>query len=225
MFTLDKIIAGRTDLVFEYLAKGKPATSKDPNGRPLIHWCAYHGDVSAIRYLLANGESADALGKNFGLESAAFHGYWKLCQYLIELGADVNFASPVTGETPLHAALSKANRFDDDDVVAVLLAKGANPNLKTKPGEETGGFMRGCRTKAETPLHRAAAFGSEKTVNHLLEAGADRELKDANDETPLSWASWHLRPPVILRLLSFGERSGYPDHASSDGHGNGWGQF
>lgn len=48
------IIDGRTDLVFDYLADGHDAASGDQQGRPLIRWCAYHGDVSAIRHLLAS---------------------------------------------------------------------------------------------------------------------------------------------------------------------------
>ena len=84
---LQKLIDGRTDLVFDFIADGNPATSKDANGVPLIQWCAYHGDVSAIRFLLANGESLQSLGDNLDLNGAVFHGYWKLCQYLIEQGA------------------------------------------------------------------------------------------------------------------------------------------
>jgi len=50
----------------------------------LIKWCAYYGDVSAIKHLLANGESPVALAAE--LNAAAFHGHWRLCQFLIELG-------------------------------------------------------------------------------------------------------------------------------------------
>jgi uncharacterized protein len=49
---LDRISDGRTDLVFEYTSDGHPATSRDRNGVRLINWCAYYGDVSAIRFLL-----------------------------------------------------------------------------------------------------------------------------------------------------------------------------
>jgi len=54
----------------------------------------------------------------------------------------------------------------------VLLALGTNPNCATKSGIETGGFMRDCRTKGETPLHREAAFGDEEAIQMLLDAGA-----------------------------------------------------
>src|ERR1700681_858562 len=106
---LDRIADGRTDLVFDHVAAGQPAHTV-VNGAPLIRWCAYYGDVSAIRFLLANGESLTALGDNFDLSGACFHGHWRLCQFLIERGADVNRASAETGETPLHAVLCKTNR-------------------------------------------------------------------------------------------------------------------
>jgi ankyrin repeat protein len=57
-------------------------------------------------------------------------------------------------------------------VVKVLLAKGADPNRTTKPSVETRAFMRDCRTRAETPLHRAAAFATEDAIQLLLDGGA-----------------------------------------------------
>src|SRR5207249_11895226 len=103
---IKQIADGRTDRVFDYLAAGHPATSADKDGTSLIQWCAYYGDVSAIRFLLANGESIQSLGEDLGLNGAAFHGHWRLCQFLLEKGANPNFVSPHTGETALHAATS-----------------------------------------------------------------------------------------------------------------------
>jgi hypothetical protein len=187
---LDKIADGRTDLVFDYVAGGNSA-SATVNQVSLIRYCAYYGDVSAIKFLLSNGESLASLGENFDLNGACFHGHWRLCQFLIEEGADVNRALADTGETPLHAALSKANRVRYRPVVKILLSSGAEPNRATLPSMETGSFMRDCRTKAETPLHRAAAFGNEEDISLLLAAGARLDAKDANGDTPLAWASWY----------------------------------
>jgi ankyrin repeat protein len=156
---LEQIADGRTDLVFDYLAQGHAANSVDGGGVSLIQWCAYHGDVSAIRYLLSCGASLDVLGANLDLNGASFHGHWQLCQFLIEHGADVNHPLPDTGQTPLHSALCKAENPAYNLVLKVLLANGADPNRATKVGVETDSFMRDCRTKGETPLHRAAAFG------------------------------------------------------------------
>ena len=192
------------------MADGHPANSTDQHGVALIKWCAYYGDVSALRFLLEKGESLESLGENLGLNEAVFHGHWQLVQFLIEHGADVDHPQPDTGETPLHSALCKANRPADDLVLKVLLAHGANPNSVTKPDTETGEFMRDCRTKAETPLHRAAAFGTEEAIQLLLDAGAVIDAKDVNGDSPLTWASWHLRPDSILRKLCYGEFSIHP---------------
>jgi ankyrin repeat protein len=201
---LQEIVDGRTDLVFEYLAAGHPATSADSRGTPLLAWCAYYGDVSAMKHLLASGASLDVLGADLGLIAACFHGHWRLCQFLLERGADANYAMGDTGETGLHAALCTTNRVARNPVMKVLLSHGANPNCATKPGIETGGFMRDVRTRGETPLHRAAAFGDEEAIQLLLDAGATIDVKDANGDSPLSWASWHLRPTPILRRLCYG---------------------
>jgi len=201
----EQIVDGRTDLVFDYVAAGHAATSADKDGVSLLQWCSYYGDVSAIKFLLAHGASLESLGEYYGLSTAAFHGHSRLCHYLIEQGADVNESRPDTGESPLHAALATANRQNHDAVLKVLLAKGANPNCVTKPSVATDHFMRDCRTKGETPLHRAAAFGTEGTIQMLLDAGARIDAKDMNGDSPLSWASWYLRPRSILRKLCYGE--------------------
>src|SRR5262249_38063819 len=157
----------------------------------------------AIRYLLSNGATLAVLGGDLGLNGASFHGHWKLCEFLLENGADANFVDPDTGETPLHSALCTSTRLTKNLVMKVLLARGANPNRATKPNVETGAFMRDCRTKGETPLHRAAAFGDEEAIQMLLSAGAQIDAKDMNGETPLSWASWYARPTPALRLLLY----------------------
>jgi ankyrin repeat protein len=202
---LREFIDGRTDVVFDMLEAGCAPDRQDQDGVSLLRWCAYYGDVSAIRFLLSQGIELVSLGDNFDLNGACFHGHWRLCKFLIEKGADVNASDRQNGETPLHSALCSTDRVVYDRVLQVLLSYGADPNAVTKAGVETGGFMRDSRTKGETPLHRAAAFGNEDTVRLLLDHGAKIDARDANGDSPLSWASWHLRPDPILRLLCFGD--------------------
>lgn len=212
---------GRTDLVFEIMESGIPHDTTE-NGASLLQWCAYYGDVSAMKFLISRGARMDALGQDYGLNAATFHGHWRLCRFLLEQGADVNQADAETGETPLHSALCTRDRMTHDRVLAVLLAHGANPNVATKVGAETGGFMRDTRTRGETPLHRAAAFGDEGTIQLLLDAGARIDTPDAHGDTPLSWASWYLRPNSILRMLLYGRFHIRPDNQSMRANLLGW---
>lgn len=199
-----RISDGRTDLVFDFVAAGNAAnTTKD--GVSLMETCAYFGDVSAIRFLLSHGETLQSLGEDMGLIGAAFHGHWRLCQFLLENGADANYAMDDTGETPLHSCLCRLNDPAATRIVKVLLAAGADPNAVTIAGVETGGFMRDTRTKGETPLHRAAAFGEGEAIHALLDAGAQIDARDVNGDSPLGWGSWYLRPDTILRMLCFGD--------------------
>lgn len=203
-----RIANGRTDLVLERGATDNADLAE------LLRWCAYYGDASAVRFLQSRGARLADLGPDLGINAAAFHGHWQLCQLLLESSAPVDGVPGDTGETPLHAALCTDDRVRHDLVLKVLLAAGADANARTNVGAETGSFMRDCRTKGETPLHRAAAFGSTETIGLLLAAGAEREARDAAGDTPLSWASWHRRPAEILRLLCHGDFTVDPRYRS-----------
>jgi ankyrin repeat protein len=174
------------------------------------------GRTDAVFEYVAEGNSASGTDKDGVSLVKCFHGHWRLCQFLIERGADVNRPEPDTGETPLHSAVCTANRLKHNLVLKVLLAHGANPNCATKEDVETGGFMRDCRTKGETPLHRASAFGDEEAIQLLLDAGAVIDAKDMNGESPLSWASWHLRPASILRKLCYGSHRIHPQYTGME---------
>ena len=210
---LQRIGNGRTDLVLELLAASDSALILREHGKNLLGWSAYFGDTSACRVLLRAGQSLTLLGADLGLNGAAFHGHWQLCEFLLENGASARFADPATGETPLHSALTNDDRLRYDLVVYVLLRAGADPNAVTTPGVPTGSFMRDARTRGESPLHRAALFGTPQTISLLLESGASREAVDVSGETPLAWASWARRPAEVLRLLLYGDHRIHPNHA------------
>ena len=221
---LQKIADGRTDLILEFVQNGN-TPSTQIQGASLIRWAAYYGDVSALRFLMSQGIPISDLGENLDLNGAAFHGQWQLCQFLLENGADADHRSSVSGSSALHATLSHANRPVSNIIAELLLHYGADPNCKTVPGVESGDFMRDVKTRGETPLHYAAAYGNEETIRMLLEAGADKTCLDAFGESPLSWASRHLRPGSILDLLKYGPHNIHPLHVQNmqSDHGSGWG--
>ena len=222
---LHRISRGRTDVVHDLLAL---ANWRDVIGEGRIkplQWLVYYDDVTAMKAVLAAGGDLRSISLDEELGNAAFFGHWRMCDFLILHGANPRYADPTTGETPLHNALAKAGRPYFHYVVRLLLEHGADATARTTAGQETGAFMRDVRTCGETPLHRAAAYADRDTIELLLEHGADKEAQDANGDSPLTWASRHLRPGSILALLAFGphrigERS--RRQITSD-HGAGWG--
>ncbi len=222
---LDHISRGRTDLVFELLALPDWQEILIEGQVKPMQWFVYFNDTTALKAVLAAGGDLASLNLDNELGHASFFGHWKVVDFLIAQGADVNYVQPDTGETPLHSALSKAGKPYYLYVVRLLVENGADVTAKTIPGKETSAFMRDVRTKGETPLHRAAAYADEAIVKYLLDHGADPTARDATGDSPLTWASEHLRPGEILHLLSFppytiGENSRKSIIAD---HGNGWG--
>lgn len=222
---LELISRGRTDYIFHLIkTPGWKETLYQGDVKPL-QWLVYYNDTSALRAILEAGGNLDSINLNEELGNAAFFGHWKVCDFLINKGADVNTHVDKTNETPLHNALSKAGRPYYFYVVRLLVEKGADVNAKTIPGMETGAFMRDVRTKGETPLHRAAAYADEQTIRFLIENGANKETLDVNGDTPLSWASEHLRPGGILSLLAYGNHRIGESHIArnTSDHGQNWG--
>ncbi|MGZ3844822.1 MAG: ankyrin repeat domain-containing protein [Flavisolibacter sp.] len=222
---IDFISKGRTDLVFELLKLSNWKDLLDQGQVKILQWFVYYNDTTALKAVLDAGGNLDSIDLNRELGHAAFFGHWKVCDFLINRGAEVNACTDKTNETPLHNALAKAGRPYYFYTVKLLVDKGAAVNAKTNAGFETGAFMRDVRTKGETPLHRAAAYADEKTITYLLEHGADKTAKDVNGDSPLSWASEHLRPGAILSLLAYDHYRIGEAHKikNTSDHGNGWG--
>lgn len=222
---LDFIARGRTDLILDLLALDDGPNLAVAREVSALQWLVHYGDTTGLR--AAKLAACDFTGFEFGreLSNAAFFGHWKVADWLLEQGADANWREPETQETPLHSALSKAGRPYYSIVVRLLLEHGADPNARTIPGRTTGAFMRDIRTSGETPLHRAAAYGDADSIRMLLDAGGDRTIRDSNGDSPLTWASRHLRPGAILQALTYGEHIISDKHASNNtsDHGAGWG--
>lgn len=222
---LELISRGRTDFIIELMRLSNWKDMLNDGVIKPLQWLVYYNDVTGLKAIIENGGTLESIDLDAELGNAAFFGHWKICDFLINQGANVNYKIDKTYETPLHNALSKAGRPYYFYAVKLLIEKGAEVNAKTIPGIETGAFMRDVRTKSETPLHRAAAYADAQTIQFLLENGADKQAKDANGDSPLTWASEHLRPGKILRLLAYGDHyvsEGHEIKNTSD-HGQGWG--
>lgn len=222
---LNFISRGRTDLVFQFLELPNWKNLLNEGPIKLLQWLVYYDDLTAIKAVIKEGGDLSSIDLNGELGNAAFFGHWKICDFLIQQGADVNAVIDKTGETPLLNALAKAGRPYYFYTVKILVENGADVNVQTIPGIETGAFMRDVRTKGESPLHRAAAYADERTIQYLIEKGAKLEARDANGDSPMTWASEHLRPGAILSLLAFGKHRIGEAHKvkNQSDHGDKWG--
>jgi cytohesin len=174
-----------------------------------LYDAAYNGEVEELARLLDGGETIAPGAVNSALEAGAYEGRADTVQLLLGRGADPNAVYLPNGESILHFATSKTSRpAERTRIVKQLIAAGADVNCRTLVGKTTLCYMRDIRTRGETPLHRAAAFGDVEMIEALVDAGADKSAKDANGESPLTWASWHLRDNEVLKLLLYGEFEG-----------------
>lgn len=175
---------------------------------PELWDAAWDGDLALIENCLNRGAEINARPDgSTALEAAAYHGQVEACELLLAKGADANAFAESTGETVLHQVISKRDSARTR-IVELLVAAGADVNRKTLPGVVTFAFARDIRTRGETALHRAAAYGDAEMIGILISAGADKTARDAHGESPLTWASWHLRENDVLRLLLHGEFEG-----------------
>jgi len=115
---------------------------------------------------------------------------------LLENGADPDKGRKKSGETPLHHVFA-----EDYEIVALLLEAGADPNKKAKKGVVSFNYGGDVQVRGETPFHRAAAYGSVKIIDKFLQSGAKNNIKDANGDTPLSWALLHRRNKEVLQMF------------------------
>lgn len=198
--------AGELETVRRLIEAGADPNSVDGHGMgPLL---TFHPEVT--RYLLEHGADPDRQrNENVAPVIVGVCGSYDCLRLMVEAGANVNRASDHNGETALHGVAGGS----DVRAVRLLLDAGADPNARTKPGMTTYALWRDARVRGETPLHRAAAWGSPEVIQLLLDAGADPTIRDANKDTPLSWASWYRREKSVIDQLWY-EGSGVgPDFA------------
>jgi uncharacterized protein len=163
---------------------------------------------SVVEYLLSQGADPNRQTNESGdpvLLGVAYFNNAACVRLLLQAGADPNAVVKETGETALHACViglgENATPSERHEVVELLVRHGADPNRRTIPGATSLAFWRDVRTRGETPLHRAAAYASEETVQFLLDSGADKTIRDANGDSAQSWASWHWRAKRLIDLL------------------------
>jgi len=136
---------------------------------------------------------------------AILNAHYELAQKLIEAGADPNIVDNDAGMGALYAAVDmhrlaighgrpnprQSGTMGAEDVVRLLLAHGADPNVRLKKPimQRQHTFGDGALGNGATPLMRAAKSGDVELMRQLLSAGADAKLEMPNGSTALMFAA------------------------------------
>ena len=126
----------------------------------------------------------------------------EIAELLIAKGADVN-TKDEEESTPLHYAASQG--FAHEEIAELLIDKGADVNAKNNKGitpldvaitrhwTHIADLLRkhGGKAGAEDSIHVAARIGNIKAVREHLDDGADVNVRDEDESTPLHQAAFY----------------------------------
>jgi hypothetical protein len=134
------------------------------------------------------GTRQEALGLD-GLCNAIQRGDVQEVQRQLEMGVDPNEVGRVSGAAALHhAALT-----GQEEAIRILVAHGADLNLRTRVGL--------------TPLHTAIYAKEPGAASVLIELGADLTIRDDDGGgTPLQYARTFKQPEIERMLIEAGAR-------------------
>lgn len=151
-----------------------------------IFKAAYDGDLEQVKQFVASGGvmQFDEI-MSTPLHHAADGGQSEVAAYLIEYGADVNFANN-DGFTPLHSCA-----LHGDSVTARLLIN-AGATVYTRDNNQM------------TPLHLCGLNDNVGVAEILVSYGADINDMTTTQWTPLRVAQWKQSSGMIAWLTAHG---------------------
>lgn len=175
---------GDTEAAQMLLDAGANPDVLDFDKRSPLHLALEEQDVDLIGILLQKGADVNLPAQDFVscCHFAATRGPSKILKMLLDKGANVNLAND-DGWLPIHLACRSGG--NNGDKVSMLLAAGSPSSPVTT-------------SQLQTPLHLAAANGNLAVCKLLLEAGADRGLKNKDGRMPSEVA----KTPEIAALVA-----------------------
>ncbi|KAF7975367.1 hypothetical protein HWV62_9693 [Athelia sp. TMB] len=173
------------------LQRGADANTYDGAGRTVLWYASNHGVESVVELLLENGADSNLRGEDgSALLQAVFKKHEAIARLLLQRGADAN-----TYDGAGRTVLWHASMYGPESIVELLLEHGADVNCRGKSvGElllavdsnhaaiarlllEHGANVDDQNDDERTALWYALMYGSESTVQSLLEHGADGNLR------------------------------------------------
>lgn len=152
-----------------------------------------HGAKEIIKLLLHHGVDIDARNHYWQtpLAVAASNGNKEIMELLIQNGANVNTID-TRGNTPLIRSIREA---DSLEAARLLLAAGASASINQVSSNDAS---------IGSALHSAVRRGKPEFIELLLQHGADINLRDKDQQTPLALAVISGRTEIVELLIKKG---------------------
>ena len=220
---LGHVSSGDIAAVKEFLDEGGNVNLQDEPGMTPLHH-AVNSDwkgknFEMIKQLIDRGANAKAIDDT---HHTPLH--WatnqETAELLIDAGADVNAKTEHSGETPLYGAARNAAQGASKsyqiylDLTKMLIAKGADPNVKLKSGSMIQDNKPYHAKSGETTLHSVARSYSEKHASEVCELlianGAKVNELNVKGQTPLDEALANGRNKTAEILRKHGGSISFP---------------
>lgn len=192
---------GKSDIAMMLLDAGADVNANSPWGSPLF-LAAAKGDDEMVKFLIARGADI-RLTDRWG--QTALHAVFRrsasesVAETLLKSGVDVN-AEGRNGDTALHLAVLPPRKTG---LVEKLIAHGANVNAASENGTPLFNLLMmpgHSRTFDIVPLKLSGV------VRLLLDKGADPNIPDSKNNTPLVAAALGGDLAVVEALLDAGAK-------------------
>jgi truncated hemoglobin YjbI/ankyrin repeat protein len=182
------VAGGHVEAPRVLLARTRDARQPLRGARHALSLAVAHGNVAVVAMLLDHGADATAIPA----------GRWVMHPELAGMLSRAGARIDQSGDWIRVSCTRNQGRKDDPEYVAALLRHGARVDDRRVTVQMTDGGRA-------TALHYAAKAGFVKTIEVLLDHGADPEVRDDNGLTPLEWlarASKSVDRDAVRRLLA-----------------------
>lgn len=195
---------GDVDLVKRLLKAGAKATARNEYGSTPMSEAAERADAEIIKLLLKAGadvESPNPEGET-ALMTVARTDHVDAAKVLLSKGAKVNAKEQWRGQTALMWAAAQSQ----PEMVKLLIKHGADVNARSSVREWPRKVTAEPRAQNRpsgglTPLLFAAREGCTECAKALVEGGADIDLADPDNISPLLMATLNARFDVAAYLI------------------------
>ncbi|MDC0316311.1 ankyrin repeat domain-containing protein [Verrucomicrobia bacterium] len=211
---------GDTKTVKAYLDKGGNVNLQDEPGMTPLHHAVngnWNGtNLETIELLISRGANVNAIDDTHHTPLHMCNNK-EIAELLIDSGANVNAKTKRSGETPLfsatHGAAQGASKSYQKylGLTKMLLAKGADVNIKLRSGSMLGYDEPHREKTGDTVLHGAVRSYSEKHAMEiaklLITHGANINDRNIIGNTPLDEALLNKRSKTAKYLRDHGGKT------------------